>query len=79
MLASSITAVPLTVNEACVGSSPSVPANFRSNMPFKSKAQVGFLASHPDKIGGKDALQEWFDATPSVKALPKKVPKKKKK
>jgi hypothetical protein len=32
-------------------------------MPFVSKAQQKFLHANPDKIGGKEKLKEWDDAT----------------
>jgi hypothetical protein len=46
-------------------------------MPFKSKAQQGYLEAHPEKVGGKAKLKEWESAT-DFKKLPKKAPKKKK-
>jgi len=45
-------------------------------MPFKSKAQQGFLATHPEKIGGWDKFKEWASST-NFKNLPKKVKPKK--
>ena len=44
--------------------------------PFQSEAQRGYLYSHPEKIGGKEALKEWESHTP--KDLPKKKPSLKK-
>lgn len=41
-------------------------------MPFKSKAQQGFLEAHPEKVGGKEKLKEWEQATDYSK-LPEKV------
>ena len=42
-------------------------------MPAKSKAQIGFIMSNPEKFGGKDkALKEWVEPTKGKK-LPKKV------
>jgi hypothetical protein len=46
-------------------------------MPFRSRRQVGFLAEHPEKIGGKAAFKEWASKT-DFKHLPEKVPAKKK-
>jgi hypothetical protein len=44
-------------------------------MPAKSKAQIGFIMSNPDKFGGKKkALNEWVKPTKG-KSLPKKVKK----
>lgn len=42
-----------------------------SLMPFKSKRQQRFLYAHPEKVGGKEKLQEWSDAT-DFKSLPEK-------
>jgi hypothetical protein len=48
-------------------------------MPAKSRAQVGFIMSNPDKFGGKKkALSEWV-APSKGKNLPKKVKNAKKK
>lgn len=45
-------------------------------MPAKSKAQIGFIMSNPEKFGGKKkALAEWVKPTKGKK-LPKKVKKK---
>jgi len=44
-------------------------------MPFKSKAQQGYLHAHPE-ILGKAGLKEW-DAASKGKKLPKKVKVKK--
>ena len=41
-------------------------------MPFKSKAQQGYLYAHPEKIGGKKALAEW-SADTDFSSLPEKV------
>ena len=47
-------------------------------MPAKSRAQIGFIMSNPDKFGGKKkALSEWVKPTKGKK-LPNKVAKKKK-
>ena len=46
-------------------------------MPFESRAQVGYLAEHPEKIGGKKAFHEWASKT-NFKQLPEHVPAKKK-
>jgi hypothetical protein len=43
-------------------------------MPFKSKAQQGFLEAHPEKLKGK--IKEWEVAT-DFKSLPKRVAPKK--
>jgi hypothetical protein len=44
-------------------------------MPAKSKAQIGFIMSNPDKFGGKKkSLNEWVKPTKG-KSLPKKVKK----
>lgn len=43
-------------------------------MPFKSKAQQGYMHAHPE-ILGKAGLKEWDKATKGKK-LPKRVPKK---
>jgi len=32
-------------------------------MPFASKAQQRFLHAHPEKVGGKEKLKEWDQAT----------------
>ncbi len=32
-------------------------------MPFRSRAQAAYLEHHPEKIGGKAALEEWEEAT----------------
>jgi hypothetical protein len=40
-------------------------------MPFKSQAQRRFLYAHPEKVGGKEALKEWSNATDFDK-LPEK-------
>jgi hypothetical protein len=45
-------------------------------MPAKSRAQIGFIMTHPGKFGGKKkALDEWVKPTKGEK-LPKKVKKK---
>lgn len=41
-------------------------------MPFKSKAQQGYLYAHPEKVGGKKALAEW-SADTDFSSLPEKV------
>jgi hypothetical protein len=46
-------------------------------MPFKSKAQAGYLHSHPE-ILGKEGLAEW-DAATKGKHLPERKMKKHKK
>ena len=43
-------------------------------MPFKSKAQQRFLYAHPEKIGGKEKLKEWSNAT-DFSRLPEKSKK----
>lgn len=43
-------------------------------MPFQSKAQQRFLYAHPDKVGGKEKLAEWSNAT-DFKTLPEKKKK----
>lgn len=40
-------------------------------MPFKSKAQQRFLYAHPEKVGGKEKLKEWDQAT-DFSSLPEK-------
>lgn len=45
-------------------------------MPVKSKAQLGWLATHQKQIGGHAAFEEWLHATPDLKKLPEKAPKK---
>lgn len=40
-------------------------------MPYKSKAQQRYLHAHPEKVGGKKALEEWDKAT-DFKHLPEK-------
>lgn len=45
-------------------------------MPFKSKAQQGFLYAHPEKVGGKEKLKEWAAAT-DFAHLPEKKKKPK--
>ncbi len=32
-------------------------------MPFRSIAQMGYLAHHKDKIGGEKAFEEWKEGT----------------
>ena len=44
--------------------------------PFKSKAQLGYLMSHKEKIGGEKGAEEWLEHT-DIKSLPEKVKKKK--
>ena len=44
-------------------------------IPFKSKAQQGFLEAHPEKVGGRTKLKEWESAT-NFKTLPAKVRKR---
>lgn len=46
-------------------------------MPIESKSQLGFLASHPEKIGGWSQFLHWAHETPNIKHLPEKAPKKK--
>lgn len=46
-------------------------------MPFQSKAQMKYLAAHPEKIGGWSKFHEWAKATPSIKQLPEKKKKDK--
>jgi hypothetical protein len=43
-------------------------------MPFRSKAQVGYMFAHHPKMA-----KEFAKKTKSIKELPKKVKKKKKK
>lgn len=43
-------------------------------MPFESKAQQRFLYAHPEKVGGKEALKEWSNAT-DFSNLPEKKKK----
>jgi hypothetical protein len=43
-------------------------------MPFKSKAQQGYMFSKMPKTAKK-----WAKETPNMKALPKKAPKKRSK
>lgn len=46
-------------------------------MPAKSRAQIGFIMSNPEKFGGKKkALKEWVKPTKGEK-LPQKVKKTK--
>jgi hypothetical protein len=45
-------------------------------MPFESIAQAGYLAHHPEKIGGKAKLAEWKASTDFSK-IPKRVEKPK--
>lgn len=52
------------------GSGGLVPAN-----PFASIAQQRYLHAHPEKVGGKTALDEW-DAATDFKKLPKRAKKK---
>lgn len=40
-------------------------------MPFKSKAQQGFMFSQMPKVA-----KRWAKETPNMKSLPKKAPKK---
>lgn len=42
-------------------------------MPAKSKAELRFIAAHPEKFGGKHGVEEWFHSTP--KDVPEKVKK----
>jgi hypothetical protein len=42
-------------------------------MPFKSVAQQHFLEANPDKVGGREKLKEWEQAT-DFKSLPRKAP-----
>lgn len=43
--------------------------------PFASIAQQKFLHAHPEKVGGKNALEEW-DKSTDFKKLPKRAKKK---
>lgn len=45
-----------------------------TNMPFKSKAQQGYMFAKMPKTAKK-----WAKETPNMKALPKKAPKKRSK
>jgi hypothetical protein len=45
-------------------------------MPFVSQAQAAFLEHHPEKIGGKEKLKEWENATRG-KHLPFRAQKEK--
>lgn len=52
-------------------------------MPFRSKAQQGFLEANPEKVGGKKKLAEWEQSTdysnlPESLAQENKSPRKKK-
>jgi hypothetical protein len=40
-------------------------------MPFASKAQQRFLHAHPEKVGGREKLKEWDEAT-DFKHLPER-------
>jgi hypothetical protein len=40
-------------------------------MPFLSKAQQRFLEAHPEKVGGREKLKEWEQAT-DFQHLPEK-------
>ena len=48
-------------------------------MPVRSKAQLGWLATHQSQIGGHKAFLEWIHSTPNIKSLPQKVKKEPKK
>ena len=41
-------------------------------MPFRSKAQQGYLYAHPEKVGGKKKLEEWSSDT-DFNSLPERV------
>lgn len=44
-------------------------------MPFKSRAQIGWMATHQKQVGGHEEFLKWLHETPDIKKLPRKVKK----